>query len=100
MAFYRVMNTFVDTVNGYHPKAGNFIETEDKEWVARMGSSLREELICPNNVEVVKVANTLESQAAAQAKVVVEEQKVAAPAKDTARLNIPNKAVLEPGEQK
>ena len=107
MAFYRVMHTFVDNENGIHPKVGNFVDTENKEWVARIGSTLKEETFCPNNVDVIKVGFTVESAAK---ETPVEEPKVvepevppappAPPVKDTARLNIPNKAVLEPGEQK
>lgn len=90
---YRVMNTLVDTDNGLHLKVGQFVETNERVWVARMGDSLREEQIAPSNAEVVKVANTVESIVAV-VETETEDDSADVEAKSLSKVKIPNKAIL------
>ena len=93
--FYRVMNTFIDTINGHHISAGHFVETEELAWVNRFGSTLKEEQLVPPNSVVVKIENTKEGM---KKEPVKAEPVKAEPVKEAklVRADTPNKAVLSP----
>lgn len=82
---YRVANSIIDAVNGISLTYNQFIETDEKQWVARMGDSLHEEHITPPNVEIIIIKNTLESKTPAG--VVLDE-------KEVSKTSPPNKAIL------
>ncbi len=103
MSFYRVMNTFVDNVNGYHIKNGQYVKTTDKEWAQRFGSLLKEEQTAPNNVDIIMIENTLETQNA-QALKLQQDLEIGDVTEDIAtdlqlkkgltRKTVPNKAIM------
>jgi hypothetical protein len=90
MSFYRVMSTFVDNINGHHFRVGQFIETDQQNWVARFGDILKREQILPNNVDIFKVDTSLEDSPVIE-KIVTEQPKVE---KGLTRKPLPNKAIL------
>jgi hypothetical protein len=80
---FRVVRSIIDSQNGLDLRAGTFIKTPCDNWVARMGSSLKQELQIPKNATVREILATLED-----AEGVPE-------AKEVSKRVVPNKAVGE-----
>lgn len=81
---FRVVRSIIDSQNGLDIRAGTFIKTPCDNWVARMGSALKQELQIPKNATVREILATLED-----ASDVAEDPE----AKEVSKRVIPNKAV-------
>jgi len=67
MAQYEVVKRLYDNINGIILARGQFVETEDDLWIARMGNALRAR-IAPDHITLVHVVNTVEGSKKAKPK--------------------------------